>query len=1330
LLCCLDAFPLYFKHLGTADGLPQISVMSIYQDELGRMWFGTMEGISIYDGEKIRNLESFEAKGGEPAVGNENHSITGDYNGNIYFISDHALMRFNCRSQKFDKIREPVSALAFLNNEIWTANEDSVCIWDEKTGKFRFRACLNNKNLSITQIFMDSQNRLWLGTNRGLYVEENGAFKVYIPDEDIYNIFEDSRLNMWISTRYRNFYRKRAGGSETPCQMVQTQIEGFNNQHIRCFVEDDYGTIWLGSFSGLLKYDYSTGRFAIYRKDDLPGSLWHSSVFSLCRDRQGSIWVGTYYGGVHHFNPKDDIFRLYPEDAQRNDCVSFSFVGRMTEDSEGKIWICTEGGGLNCLDRETGKIEHFKADGKPNSIAHNNLKSICYSEKLHRLFIGTHTGGLSVFDLHKRQFRNFRIKSGTSDEEVMGNVVNQVELYGDKYLVMLTQKGFYRFDPLTEQISPLFDWPLDFTAATNNFAIDRDGFLWAASGNRIVKINLENQTEQEEFIYGRNTSGTAEITRIFIDRKGRIFVGTKGSGLFLFDRKKKTFDAVEGDRGQLKNIRCYDIAESTNGYIIILNHNGIAFLHPNLNQVVSLDLQTALPISGVNLGCGLLACRNGEIFAGGIDGMTSFFEQELFSFSPADYNLYFSELFVNNDITNPFDNSGILKTALPYASEIRLKHNQNNLAFTFTSNNYTTTLDNPACEYMLEGFDRRWITGDNRHISYTNLNPGHYTLLVREQQTDPAVEPRTIKMNVVINKPFYATPLFYAIYILLAVGLAYWYYRFKRSQLLLRASLEFERKEKEQNEQLNNAKLQFFMNISHEFRTPLTLITSQIEALLQSNSLTPYVYNKLLKIFRNTHHFRGLITELLDFRKLELGHVRLKVSEQDLIPFAKEIYLLFSEYAENNGIAFRFSAPNESLVCTFDPQQLQKVFYNLLSNAFKYSQAGGTVEMSVADEGQFAEFKIIDSGIGIDRNEISQIFDRFYQGSNNAAGSVKTSGSGIGLSLTKGIVELHHGTIKVDSAPGYGTIFTVRLPKGKEHFAPEDFAAPKNEIFEMKNEFFTGETAETPYPINAQDIDNDNIINAKRNEKVLLVEDNPEMLELLTNLFSESWQVAATRNGREGLEKARSEQPDVIVSDIMMPEMTGIEMCRKIKSDFETCHIPVVLLTALSSEEQRLAGFQRGADDFISKPFNPKLLIARCNNLIRNRNLLQKKFSEQKDIEVHFPTESPLDRKFMDAVIQAVESNIGNSGFDIVELARELAISRSSLYAKFKALTGQTPNEFLLDFRLKRAAALLKDAPELNITDIADRLGFNSARYFSRCFKSAFGKTPAEYRKW
>lgn len=1315
-----SAFPIYFKHIGMKEGLSQLSVMSIYQDELGRMWFGTVEGVSVFDGIRVTTYRPTlqEDGNGNSPIGNNIQYITGDKEGNVYLNSDNSFVRYNIYTEQFTRLKNSkVNAIAYGNGTIWLGVGDSIFNWDAGKECFRYRFKLESPREQATAILIDSAGRCWIGTNSGLYLKEEDETPLtcLIPNEDIYGLFEDSHANLWVSARTNGIYKREPPGNIKRYRNDPHNPHTVSSNQVRGFAEDNFGNLWIGTFTGLNKYNPHSDRFQVYTRDILPGSLAHSSVFPVYKDHQGSIWLGTYYGGAHYFNPEMDLFTVYMANISRKDCLSFPFVGHMVEDKDHNIWICTEGGGLNLLDREKKEFTHFLADPDRNSVAHNNLKDIAYSARRNKLYIGTHTGGLSIYDITCKKFRNPYYED-PSYSELADDIVNQITLLKDKYLVFLSRKGCVKMDLDTERITPLFGKGKQYGG--HSFLIDSEDYIWIASGKSVRKINLNDEQDQTVFHCGENGLGNYAVSKIFEDRKGRIFFGTLGAGLYQYDDRTHSFTAYTTENSLILSNYCYEIKESIQGYLIVTGNKGLSFFDPDQQLFKVIELGTALPLGGINDGCGLLVCRNGEIFVGGIDGVSSFFEQEIYQPAKA-YQLYFSDLYINNAPVRPNDRTHILSTSLPYTQEIHLRHDQNNLIVRFSSNNYINTLQETAYEYTLKGFDNQWISNNDNNILYTNLSPGTYTLIVREKQYDPKIQPQTIRLDIVIHSPLYATPLFYLIYLLVGGGLIYGFFRFKQSQLILKTSLEFERKEKERIEELNQTKLQFFSNISHEFRTPLTLIISQIELLLQNSSLPPAIHNKLLKIEKNTHNMRSLIGELLDFRKLEQGHVKLQLSRQNMIPFLKEIYLSFYEYGVAHSFTYSFRTEQEEIYCWIDPKQMQKVFFNLLSNAFKYSQPGTTIEMATEETDDEIIIKITDGGIGISREDLDKIFERFYQ-ANNSSSDMSQPSTGIGLSLTKSIVELHHGKIEVESTPGHGSTFTVRLLKGKQHFHENECSfAEKETASNLEAISIDAFPDKHPEEMNEE----------MTKHTILLVEDNEELLQILNSLFSPTYNVLLARNGKDGFELARVEKPDIIVSDIMMPEMTGTEMCLKIKNDFDTCHIPVVLLTALGSDEQSIEGLKRGADDYISKPFNAKVLLARCNNLVRNRIILQKKFNEQKDFNILSLASNPIDQRFMDAVNKIVEENLSNIEFDINVLAKELALSRSSFYSKFKALTGMTPNDFLLKYKLKRAADLLTGRPDLQIAEISDLSGFGSSRYFTRCFKAQFGTAPAEYRK-
>ena len=697
----------------------------------------------------------------------------------------------------------------------------------------------------------------------------------------------------------------------------------------------------------------------------------------------------------------------------------------------------------------------------------------------------------------------------------------------------------------------------------------------------------------------------------------------------------------------------------------------------------------------------------------------SFYESQVKSF------LNFDKLFIFNEEIVPGDESGILTEILAKTSDIFLSYQQNNVTVEFATFNYNSDR-NRLFEYYLDGFDKVWTQTSGTTVTYTNLPPGDYTLKVRSMENKESLKD-AICLNIHVSAPFYATIWAYLFYVLCLTALMVAFVRFKTRQAALRSSLEFERKEKERIEELNQVKLRFFTNISHEFRTPLTLILGQIEVLMQMD-LGTTVYNRIQRIYKNAWHMRNLISELLDFRKQEQGYLKLRVEEQNLVAFTRQIYMCFYEYAQKKEITYRFDSVEETISVWFDPIQLQKVIFNLLSNAFKYTSNKGNITVEVRKVASQAVVSVCDTGIGIPVEHISKIFDRFYQTDNASSSSSFTLGTGIGLALAKGIMNMHHGKIEVESTVGEGTKFILSLPLGNRHFSDEEMA-----VTEGRESLIIPEASVSSYgQLMAEEIkepESQKNMDEEDKPTILLVDDNTELLSMLEDIFLPMYNVYTACNGREGLEMAQQIQPDLIVSDVIMPEMSGKDLCYKIKTNVELSHISVVLLTAQTSVEYVVEGLMFGADDYITKPFNIKVLVARCNNLIKNKKRLIAHYAGK------VITESPVaeainekDKELLTKCVNIVRENFENPDFDVTALASELCMGRSKLYMQFKQMTGLTPNEFILKVKLDEAMSLLTEHPELNITEISVRLGFSSPRYFSKSFKAFFGIAPQGVR--
>ncbi|MGL5785843.1 MAG: ligand-binding sensor domain-containing protein, partial [Bacteroidales bacterium] len=993
---------IFFKHLGKAEGLPQISVISISQDELGRMWFGTLEGLCSYDGNSITTYKPSE-EDKTLILGNEVHNLVCDKNGSVFFTSDNALIRYDLLDESFTYLRKKVNSLSVQGKQVFAATADSVFKWNSDLLCFDFVYQVKDKK-TISQIYSDPNNCLWLGTTKGLYRIDNLSIPsevCVIPDVHVHSLYRDSKARMWVAGYRKGMYKIENGISS------QVRVEKdflISDNDVRCFLEDDDGSIWIGTFDGLNKID-TLNNVVYYKKDTQPGSLKHASVFSLYKDMQGTIWIGTYYGGVHYFNPRIDCFKHYSEDSDRNNCLSFFFVGNMVEDRKGDVWICTEGGGLNRLDRTTGLFSHYLNKNNSGGRSFYNLKCIEYDSVRNCLYTGTHKQGLFTFDIDSEQVQQ------CEDMQMTGSSLSQVTLCGDS-LLFVSEKGLRMKNLNTGSVGYLYPSVPETHKPGISFLIDKDHFMWIARHDKIIKINTRNLSEKRIYDYGTHGIGRFHVLKITEAPDGSLYFGTYGAGLYKYNKGTDLFEKCPD-----VNVRyCYDLLASDSGYLAIANESGLLIYHPQLKYKRMIDTDDQLHLAAINDGCGLLLCRDGEMFVGGTSGMTSFNSNSLLAPSP-EYDIYFSAIRVNNRFVTRYDSPNILGSALPFASRIDLKYDENNLSLTVASNSYIDNAHRKLYEYRLEGLSKEWSPTYNNNIIFTNLDPGDYKLIVREKQQVPQDEIHWLELPVIVHPPLWATWYAKLMYVCVFLILSYTMYRNWRTKTQLRTSLAREKIENEKNEELTQAKIQFFTNISHEFRTPLTLIISQIEALLQTGNHSPFLKQRLQKIYRNTFQFRELISELLDFNKMERSSLSLQVAYADVVLCMKEVSDGFYEQARLKNINFSFRTDEPEVMAWFDSRQLGRVFSNLLSNAFRHTSENGEVVLHIGSADDKLQIKVVDSGEGIPDHALPYIFDRFYQ----VNPSVSSPGSGIGLALSKGIIDLHHGEISVTSTVQYGT---------------------------------------------------------------------------------------------------------------------------------------------------------------------------------------------------------------------------------------------------------------------------------------------------------------------
>lgn len=1306
----------HFNKLGIEQGLSQISVLSIHQDHLNRIWIGTVDGLNCYNGV---DMKIYRQKKSDPnsLLGHNVKEIIQQGN-SLWILTNDGISELNLINQHF--VRYPVKdaiSLASYGPTILVGTKQGLHYIDTENRLIKPSRILQGQRVEITQLYAPNNNLLYIGTSaNGLYrysaKTKKTVHRTFNALPHISSI-KESDNKLWVSSAINgvalldhdlNLISHFTRQPENPNSLIDDRVRVV---HI-----DTEKKVWIGTFQGLSVYDQAHKTFTNLNHNDLaPGSLSHNSIWDLMEDAQHTMWVGTYFGGVNYTNTESNIYNYYDSYNNNKGHISYRVVGKMLEDGNKNLWIATEGGGLDFYDRQKEVIINYRKTNTGNGISENNVRALYIANK-EQVYVGTHLGGLNRINTRTQQVEQFR------DLPLNKNtIVSSISPYQNK-LLLGTDIGILVFDPQAETLSHfIIDQKIRNKISSNVPYVQEDSFgnIWIGT-NTLGLFRYNPKTKELKHYHEQNSElGNNRVNLITEDHQLRMWVGTLGGGVNLYDRRNDTFTNFNKEQDGLPSNFIYGIQESRFGNFWISTSQGLSRFDLENNKFYHHSINSGFPLLELNQSS-LLLTSNGELFVGGINGLISFEEEKLFS-TGKPFNVILSSIYVNNQELSPQDENSLLKSALPFTKEIILEPAHQVISIQYAACNYLSAFRN-TYQYKLEGFDDNWVdAGFKTSVNYTNLSPGTYTFKVRGLD---AIYKKVIdgaSLRIIVEPPVYLTWYAYVVYVLLLVSLIAFFNSLYLSKIRLRNQLKLEKQEKKQIRKINKRKLSFFTNVSHEFMTPLSIITGTIETLMETAKIPASVYPKLVLAHKNASRLKKLSSELLDFRKLELGHLKIKVSEQDFVPFIKEIFESFTGMAAHREINYRFTTNAEQCTLWFDPNQMDKVFYNLLSNSFKFvDNKAGKIDVEVIAYQDHLEVLIRDNGKGIPKDKADKIFDRFYQIENlyeKSAGQ----GTGIGLALSKGIVEHHAGTIGLLSEENTGTTFRVTLRKGSKHFAPEQILEEPSPYHAPARDYV--------YPAYTEEIPSRQVTNTS----ILLVEDNDDAREYLHNILQENYEVYEASNGQEGLTKALELQPDLIISDVLMPAMTGTQMCAVLKRNIQTCHIPIILLTGQSTTASRVEGLETGADDYIAKPFDPRILLARIANIVKNRELLQQSFNTTPNTRLSDIAHTRIDQDFMQSAQQFVLSNITDSELDVTTFAREMGLSRTKLYEKLKGVTGQTPNEFIQTTRLKKAAELLLQDEELNVSQIAYEVGFSSSRYFSQCFKLHFGISPSKYGK-
>jgi len=1359
-----------FELLSKENGLEDGTIYCINQDSKGFLWIGGESGLFRYDGYNFKlfyhntdDLKSLSC--------NVVYALCEDSSG-IMWVGTYGggINKFNMKTETFTHyIHQPDDKTSLSDNEVICMIKDRYDdLWIGTQGgglnnlkqSNRSDSLLtfihykhNNNNSSsiaddeINSIYEDKSGVIWVGTNNGLsrYVRNVDNFINYrhnpsdfnsLSNNEVYSILEDNEGSLWVGTKagglnklVRNKYDKTRFtfihykynpddptsisdnfiykifqdskgliwiGTLKGINILNREKELFtvykNDQNdpttvssdiIRCFFEDNSGIIWLGpqAGSGINKFDRLKEQFNPYHSYfQRPKTSSIKHVFQIYEDRSEILWIGSMEG-LYRIDRKKNLYQNYSHNPNDPASLSSNWVISICEDQLGNLWVGTVGGGLNKFDKEKEIFIHYQHEPNNHRSISSNIILFTYVDSKNTIWIGTYDGGLDNFVIERNEFIHY--KHNPEDKTSISD----------------------------SRIYSIFE--------------DRTGNIWLGTGSGgLNKFDRENE-RFINFKHNPNDStsiGSNYIYSIYEDSAGILWIGSNGGGLNRFDSEKGTFRSY-GTKDGIPSETVYEILEDNRGNFWISTKNGLCKFNPTLGVIINFDASDGLTDNEFNYP----ACcktKSGKFIFGGHKGMTVIHPDSLIDNSHiaavviTDFQLF------NESVPIGFYEKrerAILSKSISETIELELTYEEKVFSIEFAALDFHAPEKNKYA-YIMEGFEENWnyTDADRRLVTYTNLDPGDYTFRVKASNNHGVWNEEGASIKIIILPPWWATTWAYLIYALLILGIIYFSWKMQLRRIKIRHDYEMSKFEAEKMHEVDEMKSRFFANISHEFRTPLTLIfgpAKDIEENCEDNNAKQSA--GIIK--QNAGRLYALVNQLLDISKLESGKMKLEASEQNIIPLLKGYVLSISSLAERKKLTLKFNTMEDNLSVYIDHDKLEKIVNNLLSNAFKFTPEEGTIDVTVKKRDNWVAIGISDSGIGIAKERLNKIFDRFYQV--DGSHTRESEGTGIGLSLTKELVELHKGKIEVESEYGKGTTFKVLLPLGKEHLKQEDIV--EKEFSEERE--VTLEKSEILFESEKGKVNTDvSLLLESKEPLILIVEDNTDVRKYIIRHLEEDYNIAEAVDGEDGLKKATDQMPDLIISDIMMPKMDGFELCEKLKTDERTSHIPIILLTAKATDKDKTQGYETGADDYIMKPFDANVLKARIRNLIEQRRKLREHFRKEGLIEIENKDITSIDKRFLQNVIRIINNHISDTAFGVEMLADEVSMSRRNLDRKLVAVTGDAPGDLIRRIRLMYAAELITRNFG-NISEIALEAGFSSPAYFSKCFREQFGLAPSEY---
>lgn len=1312
----LYSYPNYsFKHYNINNGLSQNTVRCILQDKTGFMWFGTKDGLSRFDGTKFK-IFKFSPDG--DLRNNVFHHILEDKNGNIWVATEGGIYIYDPLMEKFERfngVTENKESIDGWISDLVLDSDGDLWISVEQKGVFHYNFKTKDLNLYPIETVPGGMRiiSLCVGRNNDIWVFPNGRPLIRIDKEtnqtsefqlkddpdffyglgEIRNVISDENNQLILPTSNKGLISINTV-NKTYRTLLDVDSSG-RPIFVRTVKRIDNQTFWVGTESGVYILNTLEGTVVNLRHDNLiTGSLSDNAIYSICKDREGGIWVGSYFGGVDYYSEQLNKFELFYPIPQIND-MKGSRVREFFPADDGNIWIGTEDNGLNLFNPVTNSFLPLPG---PLQSLYTNIHALYKDGDF--LWISTFSKGLNRYNLKTGELTTYTLTNDPGS--INNNSTFAICKSRQNILWIGTLSGLNTYNYQSNTFTRVEKLK---GISIHDIFEDSDGNIWISTFSNGLFRYKPGTSEWTSFMNRPDDSNSLPyntVTSVFEDSKSRLWITTQGGGFCLFNKKDETFTTFNITHGMPNNV-VYQIVEDNEGYLWLSTNHGLVRYNPQSGIFKNYTVDSGLKTNQFNYKSSYKT-SDGTIYFGSIDGFVRF-NPSTFRELKLDTPIVFTELFVNNELISPKSGKSLLKKSILYEYELTLPYNKNSFRLEYALLNYSN-LNGSHVLYRLDGFDKEWIDGSGkRDIVYSNLDPGKYRLTVKlngEGEHEGAENIKTLIIR--IRPPFWKSSWAYSIYLVLFLfsGWAIFHFLKIRSHRIQQNKMQLFEQQKER--ELYQSKINFFTNVAHEIRTPLTLIKAPLDHVLMTEKVSDNMKDNLQIMSKNTARLLNLTNQLLDFRKTESEAYQLNLQTQNVSNLIRETVLRFTPMAKQNNVTLETALPEQDIFVQLDKEAFLKIVSNLLSNALKYCDRFVRLEATVI-ENEKREFYLLIENDGelIPHAYKKEIFKPFVQIDTNQ--DKKVSGTGIGLALASSLAELHGGSLSLESDENFNR-FLLKLPI--KDVTNVEMVNPEVENNEINIDTDTG----------AQ----------KKEATLLLVDDDVELLHFEAKFLSAHYHILTAENGVQALKQLKKSTVNLIVTDVMMPEMDGFEFTQKVKEEVEFSHIPVILLTAKVMAQSKVQGYELGADAYLEKPFSVEVLLARIENLLQSREKLRESFLKNPFIGAATVALNKSDEAFIKKLNEVIQENLGDSDFNVEDMAERFSMSRASFYRKVKGVLDLTPNEYIRVERLKKAAQLLKQ-DDYKINEICYMVGFNSPSYFAKCFQQQFGILPKDFQE-